>query len=139
MRWRNAEERFEVTGWLGDAVYTGTDNRTSFENDDYIADIDADNIVHRTRNGTPLANSVIEYYSSINKDDNDYSRTKEFLKNHTYEEIEEKVIDSIRFSRPIVSNEPYAETYHYGNSIDNPAYESTKKFLEKLESIKNRD
>ncbi len=32
-------------GWLGDAVYDG-DGKTSFGMDDYMADLDADNIAH---------------------------------------------------------------------------------------------
>ena len=44
MSWKNAEERKDIVDWLGDAVYAGDNNKTSFGNDDYIADLDADTL-----------------------------------------------------------------------------------------------
>lgn len=37
MEWENAEERGDIAGWLGDAVYMGKKG-VSFGQDDYIAD-----------------------------------------------------------------------------------------------------
>jgi len=125
MSWKNAEERKDIVGWLGDAVYTGDNNKTSFGNDDYIADLDADNIAHRTQNGKggTLLNNMNEYYQDISSGDTDALRTKEFLKNNSYEDIEKSVFDRISFKdenkdgkktlEDLKENETYKETYDF--------------------------
>ena len=49
--WSNADERKDIAGWQGDAVYDGDDGKISFGEDDYIADLDADNIAHFAASG----------------------------------------------------------------------------------------
>lgn len=132
MSWAIKGERKDIVGWLGDAVYKGDEYKTSFGEDDYIADLDADNIAKRVTKKTRLADAVNEYYSDISKDPQgeNAGRTKEFLKNNPYEEVEAAVFERIEFNDP------------NGNGIkdlddlkNNKVYEETYDFLARLKKI----
>lgn len=140
MTWANAEERLAVTGWLGDAVFTGTKKKTSFGNDDYIADLDADNIVNRTRNGEDLVICINDYYKKLQHGDEHVLRTSEFLQNHPYEEIENAIK-----SRCTLYTTQTSEGFDVNPSAHmeiesrrNPVYEETFGFLDKLKEVKGQ-
>ena len=85
--WDNAEERKDVVGWLGDAVYDGAIlGKTSFGMDDYIADLDADNIAYMVTEEKSLVDAANEYYKELQEAGDEY-RTEIFVKNNTYEKI----------------------------------------------------
>lgn len=129
MSWSTKEERQDITGWLGDAVYTGDNNKVSFGRDDYIADLDADNIAHRVKEGTSLMESMNEYYQDIakGKGNADTERAKEFLGNNPYEDVEKAIFDRISFNdadgngkkelEDLKENETYKETYDFWEKL----------------------
>jgi len=133
LSWKNAEERKDVVGWLGDAVYTGDNNKTSFGNDDYIADLDADNIAHRTQNGGTLLNNMNEYYQDLSDGNADTLRTEEFLKNNSYEDVENAVFNRISFND---TNEDGKKTLE--DLKDNETYKDTYNFLKKLKGYQEK-
>ena len=133
LSWKNAEERKDVVGWLGDAVYTGDNNKTSFGNDDYIADLDADNIAHRTQSGGTLLNNMNEYYQGLSGGNADTLRTEEFLKNNSYEDVETAVFDRIFFYD---ANEDGKKTLE--DLKDNETYKDTYNFLKKLKGYQKK-
>ena len=92
--WDNAEERKDVAGWLGDAVYDD-DGKTSFGMDDYIADLDADNIAHLVTDEKSLVDAANEYYGALQKEGSGY-RTKTFVENNTYEAVEKAVMEKLK-------------------------------------------
>ena len=55
-------------GWLGDATIPTDNGSVSFGNDDYIADLDADNIAHRVDYGSGVTamEAFNNYYDDMN-------------------------------------------------------------------------
>lgn len=93
LSWKNAEERKDIVGWLGDAVYIGNTG-VSFGQDDYIADLDTDNIVHRIDKDESFLDSTNRYYQEMKefeKSEHEF-RTIEFLKNNPYEQVEQTIL-----------------------------------------------
>ncbi|WP_124065279.1 DUF4280 domain-containing protein [Clostridium sp. E02] len=129
LSWKNAEERKDITGWLGDAVYAGDNKRVSFGEDDYIADLDADNLVNRMSTGISLQDSMNNYYSDLSAGDTDELRTKEFLKGNSYESIEKAVFD--RISVKDANNDGIK---NIEDIKDSKIYKGTYDFLMKLKS-----
>lgn len=130
LSWSSKEERKDITGWLGDAVYTGDNNKVSFGNDDFIADLDADNISHRILNGLDLSTAMEKYYQSLSLGNEDVLRTKEFLTNNSYEDVEETIFKRIKVKD---INDDRKKTME--DLKDNIIYEDTYTFLEKLKQI----
>ncbi len=93
--WSSADERKDVAGWLGDAVYDGDDGKISFGEDDYIADLDADNIAHFAAGGQSLVDAANEYYSGLKENGEEY-RTELFVKNNTYEKVESDILKRLK-------------------------------------------
>lgn len=54
-----------LAGWLGDATIIGDDGTTSFGNDDYHADLDAENIYQLIQSGSSYINACNQYYASL--------------------------------------------------------------------------
>ncbi|MCM1233948.1 MAG: hypothetical protein NC489_27900 [Ruminococcus flavefaciens] len=97
--WNSAEERKDVTGWLGDAVYDGPTlvpiGKVSFGEDDYIADLDADNIAAiAAKEQVSLLTAVNTYYTDLQANGDEY-RTQLFMENNTYEEIESTILEKV--------------------------------------------
>ncbi len=107
-----------LAGWLGDAVLSETTG-TLFKNDDYYADLDAENIYNLILNGYSAANAYKHYYNNILKTK---SRADCFLEHITYERIKNYIMYSLidypldlmiaQLSRQASSN-PY-----YSNVVD---------------------
>lgn len=124
--WSNIEQRKDVVGWLGDAVYDGDEYRTSFGIDDYIADLDADNIAYMTTNEKSLVEAMNEYYDELQKAGDEY-RTEIFVKNNTFEEIEKAVLERL----PVYDNNGDGNlNYKDLEKIDK--YKDTYDFLKRL-------
>lgn len=80
-----------LAGWLGDAVLTdvGTNGTTSFGNDDYICDLDAENIYRlMIQNSSSVIDSMGNYYENLS-DEN--TRAVCFLEYIDYETVKNKV------------------------------------------------
>ncbi|MDK2968751.1 DUF4280 domain-containing protein [Lacrimispora sp.] len=127
LSWKNKDERKDITGWLGDAVYTGDNNSVSFGNDDYIADLDSVNIASRVLTGKSLIDSMDQYYKDLSISDPDEYRTKEFLSNNSYEEIEEEIFK--RISIKDINNDGKKDLKDLETDI---TYSDTYDFLNKL-------
>ena len=82
------EEISYLAGWLGDAVLTEGDNRTSFGNDDYHADLDAENIYHLILSGKTLVEATNEYYDSLTSQN---TRASIFLAHINYQYIDASI------------------------------------------------
>lgn len=124
--WKNAEQRKDVAGWLGDAVYDG-DGKVSFGMDDYIADLDADNIAHLITEDRSLVDAANEYYRGVEEEGLEY-RTKTFVDNNTYEEIEKAVMERLR-----VRDVNGDKKKDYLDLLEYDAYLDTYKFLARLQ------
>ena len=131
LSWESAEERQKITGWLGDAVYEGEENQVSFGKDDYIADLDADNISKRVRRGSTLMESMNGYYQRIadkTDDEAEPYRTIEFLQNNGYSNIEADIMEIIGVADKDSNGEKDAN-----DLANNETYRGTYEFLLKLQ------
>ena len=142
--WHNAEERKDIVGWLGDAVFEGDEEQVSFGNSDYIADLDADNIAYRmNRNGMSLPDTMLHYYSdlenvdgmdtNLSKEEIEHNnRTREFLIHNKYEDIETAIFERIKVED---GDKDGKLTYKDLDGVSK--YEGTYKFLCKLKECMN--
>lgn len=124
--WKSSDERKDVIGWLGDATITIDDQDISFGSDDYIADLDADNIYNRIDydNGVTAMDAFNNYYEDMaNSGDSDF-RGKEFLENNPYEDVQGKILDKLDISMEDMEG--------------NAKYSDTVAFLERLKDLSER-
>lgn len=133
LSWESKEERKDITGWLGDAVYTGDENEVSFGNDDFIADLDADNISYRILKDSNMLTSMCQYYQGLPQGDEDTYRITEFLENNSYENIEKAIFERIKVS-DINGDQKLTMEDLKGNEV----YEDTYLFLEKLKEVEGK-
>ena len=99
--------------------------------DDYIADLDADNIAHLVTDEKSLVYAANEYYGALQKEGSGF-RTKKFVENNTYEAVEKNVMEKLKIEdvngdgredrKDLLEDEDYLNTY-----LD------TYKFLSRLE------
>lgn len=85
-------------GWLGDATIPTDNGSVSFGNDDYIANLDADNIAHRVDYGSGVTamEAFNNYYDDMNNsNDADAFRGNEFLQNNSYEDVEDVILNNL--------------------------------------------
>lgn len=132
--WSNAEERKDITGWLGDAVYVGSEGKVSFGIDDYIADLDADNIANSMLDGTKFICAANDYYCNLKQEGENY-RTEVFVENNAYDEIEKAIFDKISVKDvngdgeknylDLEHNKKYGETYEFLSKLK--LYDQNKK------------
>lgn len=87
-------KREQMSGWLGDAtIFGGNGELPSFGNDDYMADLDAENIGHMIRNEEySYINAVRDYYDRRLLEDN---RAKVFLENNSLEDVKKLLYDDL--------------------------------------------
>ncbi len=75
-----------LAGWLGDATITEINNGTTvFDNDDYIADLDAENIFTKIENGMNSIQAVNSYYNELTPN---RTRATIFLEHITYDTVQ---------------------------------------------------
>lgn len=126
MGWSDLATRQDIAGWLGDAVYLGanlSNLKTAFGNDDFISDLDADNIIHRMSNGNDVIENITQYYKDIERGKADDIRIGEFLTNNKFEDVasaillriyvEDKNGDEIYSIDDIKNSSMYADTYNF--------------------------
>ncbi len=77
-----------LAGWLGDATITNSNGATSFRNDDYCADLDAENVYRLMLANMSSIDAFNEYYSQIFSGAN---RANIFLGYISYDYVQEKV------------------------------------------------
>ncbi len=77
-----------LAGWLGDATLTEGSSTTSFGNDDYHADLDAENIYNIILSGSTIMQASNNYYDSLSSSHN---RAHVFLSHISYSDIETSV------------------------------------------------
>ena len=77
-----------LAGWLGDATLKNDDGVTTFGNDDYCADLDAENIYRKIIQGYSSVNAINSYYSNLSACCN---RADIFLNHISYNVAKEKV------------------------------------------------
>ncbi|HIY84132.1 MAG TPA: hypothetical protein H9823_09855 [Candidatus Rubneribacter avistercoris] len=146
-------EREDASGWLGDAtiVQEGDIHRryehTSLGNDDYLADLDADNILHLMKGGSLEYQEATErYYSGIEA--GKWTRAELFLENNGgYDAVVDKVFENIQNpdlamniqtgwkkgpNVPSESNLSTADKVAYIES--EPCFEDTAAFLKALKA-----
>ena len=114
--WESHDTRKDVIGWLGDATIITDGSGTTFGPDDYISDLDADNIYNRIDydNGVTAMDAFNDYYEDMaNSGDSDF-RGKEFLQNNSYETVEEAILDKLDISlEDLKSNKDYSDTVEF--------------------------
>lgn len=133
MGWDDLATRQDIAGWLGDAVYLGTtlsNLKTAFGNDDFISDLDADNIIHRMSNGKDVVENITQYYKDIEKGKADDIRIGEFLTNNPFEKVSEAI-----FSRINVRDNNNDGIYSMDDIKTSSKYEDTYKFLMRLKEF----
>ncbi len=138
--WDSEKTRIDYTGWLGDATWPGVkeeispvdnwnafwgtkdegsmygdleavlNNNTSFGNDDYMADLDADNIIHRIDENTSLMEAINDYYKESNGGEN---RAAEFLENNEYAEVEGVILERAGVSSLEALKDKWEESYNF--------------------------
>lgn len=126
LRWDNAEQRKDVAGWLGDAVYDGDDKKVSFGQEDFIADLDADNIAHLITDDKSLVDAGNEYYDGLQKHGEEY-RKQVFMENNTYKDVEASIMERIW-----VDDGNMDGKINYEDLEDTEKYEGTYNFLKQL-------
>lgn len=124
--WKNADTRKDIAGWLGDAVYDGTEKKVSFGEDDYIADLDSDNISYNMGDNTELMKIMNQYYEALMAGGEDY-RTKTFVENNTYAAVEKAILDRIG-----VKDKNKDGVKDYNDLEENDVYKDTYEFLQRL-------
>ena len=100
--------------------------RVAFGHDDYISDLDADNIAHRVNygNGTNAMNAFNDYYRDMsNSGDADAFRGNEFLQNNSYDDVQS-----------VILNRAHKNTYDDLKNDSN--YADAVTFLERLRALK---
>ncbi len=82
------EDLSYLGGWLGDAVLPDNNGTTFFKNDDYCADLDAENIYRLIEAGRSSVDAVNFYYGSLTSESN---RADKFLQYISYDFVKQKV------------------------------------------------
>lgn len=117
-----------LAGWLGDAVLSfGENNKPSLKNDDYTADLDAENVYHLIKGGMSYFDALTTVYNSYNSTKN---RASVFLSHIPYNTVEELVLKGL-FS----SSERTNLNYCYEQMKTN--YKDTYNFLWSLRNLRH--
>ena len=139
------EEVSYLGGWLGDAVITGFfgEGETCLKNNDYMSDLDAENIYRLLLQGKSSLEATNEYYSNLSLSN---TRADIFLQYIPYTVVREKIfyelidaeiygilpgisdVNQIQAYLDLINN----EQYHYDTIKDN--YPDTYNFLKSLEA-----
>ncbi len=94
------ENREDMAGWLGDATIRGDEGKTSFGKDDYIADLDAENITYIMKTkGLDLLTAMNMYYNEVGIN---YTRAQKFLEHTSLETVKEKIFKSLDWDKTFV-------------------------------------
>lgn len=94
--------------------------------EDFIADLDADNIVHLVTEDKSLMDAANEYYNKLQENGEDY-RKEVFVENNTYENIESAIIERIS-----IRDMNWDKKIDYKDLKKSRRYKDTYEFLEQL-------
>ena len=144
--WEDSKTRVDYTGWLGDATWPGVkikigagdswdafwgnsndgsmygdleavlNDNTSFGKDDYMADLDADNIIHRLDTDASLVEVMNLYYEETKNGD---MRAKEFLRNNSYEKVEDAIFNRAGVDSLQGLQEKWLDSYEFLKALKN--------------------
>lgn len=91
---KSDEEISYLAGWFGDATLTGDNGYTSFGNDDYIADLDAENMYRILESDkTDFISMMVSYQQIINS--KTQTRAEIFLSHLSYETVRSMVLKEL--------------------------------------------
>ena len=143
------EEVSYFAGWLGDATLIGDKKTTtSFGNDDYLSDLDAENLYQLILQNYSTIDAISNYYSSLSSDN---TRAHVFIGHIAYDYIQSKVfyelIDDVLYkmmnnaskSNDIVTAMYYFELIHdeeYHWDTIKSDYPDTYNFLKSLNDLR---
>ena len=141
------EEISYLGGWLGDAILQGVDatDQVSFGNDDYMSDLDAENIYRLILQGKSSIEAINEYYYNMTESN---TRASIFLQYIPYSTVKQKIFYELidaklnKFMSNASSQGDIVMTQYWLNLINNEQYhwdtiktdyEDTYNFLKSLE------
>ena len=121
------EEVSYLAGWFGDAVLTGyteyNSDTTSLGNDDYMSDLDAENIYHIVLQGYSSVEAISNYYSSLTSENN---RSHVFTSHISYDTVRNMVFYELIDAKLIgLINENYHNKdmiVYYSNLLNDENY-----------------
>ena len=103
-----------LAGWLGDATLT-TNGTTSFNNDDYMADLDAENLFREIDAGDDSITAINAYYKAIAVSISN-NRATIFKTHLSYSTVESKVLSELGKTLDQVKSS-YPDTYDFLMSL----------------------
>lgn len=112
------EDGSYMGGWLGDAVIWETDkinHTTSLKNDDYHADLDAENIFRLISENCSLVDATNSYYASLTSSNN---RAIIFLGYINYEFVRAKIYEYLGTSNEETIKIDCPDTYNFMRSLE---------------------
>ncbi len=105
------EDVSHLAGWLGDCTLIVGNGTTVIGDDDYQADLDAENIYQLIIDGNDILSATNEYYTLINGNN---SRAHIFLEHISYNTIQSKIFD--RLDAQSIESQHH-DTYNFMCSI----------------------
>ncbi|MFI3176330.1 MAG: hypothetical protein R3Y67_02425 [Eubacteriales bacterium] len=87
---------------------------TSIGNDDYMADLDADNIIHRYNGEMSIMNVFNTYYYETSNGD---KRAEEFLQNNKIADVENAIIERAGVETIEELNKKWPSSYNFINNL----------------------
>ncbi|MFA8439478.1 hypothetical protein [Pueribacillus sp. YX66] len=108
----------DLAGWLGDATLG---DPPSFGDDDYKADLDAENINYLMKtHHLSYQDAVNKYYQEVGKS---YTRAELFLKHTPIEKVKEQVFSELKIKDMNELKEKAPETYNFIRSLEENKHE----------------
>lgn len=103
-----------LSGWLGDATLINEEGITSFGNDDYMADLDAENIFREINGDEASITAINSYYNSFSGGSS--NRATIFKSHLSYSTVESKVLSELNKTLDQVKTS-YPDTYDFLMSL----------------------
>ena len=104
----------DMSGWLGDATLGDV---PSFKNDDYISDLDAENVTSiMKKEGIRYEEAVEKYHRMLNSGE---TRASLFLKDNRYEDVEKEILKRTNKKnlKELKKDTNYRDTYNFLMSL----------------------
>lgn len=106
-----------LAGWLGDATILNN-GTTSFDNDDYMADLDAENLYRMIYNTTDSISAINDYYQTLSSGYSGVNRATIFKNSLSYAYVESTVLSELNKTLNEVRAD-YPDTYDFLMSLSN--------------------
>lgn len=104
-----------LAGWLGDAALTPT-GTTVMKDDDYCADLDAENVYRCIIQGRKSINALNIYYSELSHKGN---RANKFISYISLDTVKEKTFNKLKTDDLNIISSKYPDTYNFLKSLEN--------------------